>query len=589
MKKQDGQILIFAMVFMFIMSTVVAALVSYAAIQIKSHRQAVSRVLGLGIAEAGVEMALWKLNNQAGYAGEIGAVYGDGTYDVVITDIAAATKLITVEAYVPDAANPRAKRIVQVTTTTNTDNVSFNYGAQVGEGGLELANNTTINGNVYSNGNITGGTDSAITGTAIAANGSLLVADQVNDAPVPPATLISFRNASASADVAQSFQTSVTDLVNKVELYIRKVGNPGNFSAIRIVNDNAGNPGPVTIATGSLNASTITANYGWVTVNFSTNPTLTAGTTYWLVLDASGTSAGNYYQWAANATYASGLAKTGAYSGGPWNLTGADGYFRLYLGGVTHKIDSVIVGTGLIGDARSHTVEDSTIRGNNYCQVGSGNNKVCNTTQPDPTALALPLSDGNLRDWESDASAGGTIGTYLLTNNDSASLGPVKIDGDLTVDNGATLNITGTIWVTGQVIFGNNAVVHLDPAYGALSGIIIAGIENDPNKGYIEIVNNALVTGSGAVGSYIMLISQRNNESEVAIKPSNNSGGAIYYAGDGFIEIDNNAALKEVTAYKISIKNGASVTYESGLASAQFTSGPGASWEIQSQSWQLLQ
>ena len=63
----------------------------------------------------------------------------------------------------------------------------------------------------------------------------------------------------------------------------------------------------------------------------------------------------------------------------------------------------------------------------------------------------------------------------------------------------------------------------------------------------------------------------------------------ILYAADGVVEVSNNAALKEITANKIHLSNGASVTYESGLASPLFSSGPGGGWEIQDQSWQLLQ
>src|SRR5438105_3687533 len=115
MQKQQGQILLLAMVFMAIVSTVVVSLVGYAGIQIKSHRQALNREQGVDIAEAGAELAIWKLNNQAGYTGESDTSYGNGTYTVTITNLSSSTKLIKVDSYVPNASNPTAHRIVQLT------------------------------------------------------------------------------------------------------------------------------------------------------------------------------------------------------------------------------------------------------------------------------------------------------------------------------------------------------------------------------------------------------------------------------------------------------------------------------------------
>ena len=67
----------------------------------------------------------------------------------------------------------------------------------------------------------------------------------------------------------------------------------------------------------------------------------------------------------------------------------------------------------------------------------------------------------------------------------------------------------------------------------------------------------------------------------------NNASGAIFYAHNGTAHINNNADLKEVTAYKLSLENLATVTYESGLADASFTSGPGGGWLINN--WNEIQ
>ena len=80
-----------------------------------------------------------------------------------------------------------------------------------------------------------------------------------------------------------------------------------------------------------------------------------------------------------------------------------------------------------------------------------------------------------------------------------------------------------------------------------------------------------------------MLLSTFNNLASSAIEISNNASGAIYYASRGIANVNNNASnVKEVTAYRLILANGASISYESGLESAAFSSGPGGGWEINS-------
>ena len=81
-----------------------------------------------------------------------------------------------------------AIRKVSVSLTEGSG-VSFNYGVQVGQGGINLTGSGTVNGNVYANGPITGDSSAIITGTAISANSPALTTDQSNDTGVPPIML----------------------------------------------------------------------------------------------------------------------------------------------------------------------------------------------------------------------------------------------------------------------------------------------------------------------------------------------------------------------------------------------------------------
>lgn len=449
--------------------------------------------------------------------------------------------------------------------------VSFSYGVQSGQGGFTMSNNSSVIGSVYSNGNITG--SGSITGSATSANSSALSADQTNGSGTP-AYDVQFGNTNGTQDFAQSFQVSTTDIVNKVELYLKKVSTPSDLT-VRIVSDNAGVPSSTTIASGSLSASLISTTYGWVSVPFSTNPQLTAGTTYWIVIDAS-TNASRYYYIGANANgYASGTGKIGRYTVSWSNTTpsGLDGFFKLYLGGLTGLISGITVGQGGVGNAYAHTVNNSNIAGTNYCQTGSGNNKVCNTSLADPTQIAMPVSDQNILDWKDEALVGGTYTGNMTIDSTTTSLGPKKIVGNLTVTNNSDLTIAGTLWVTGNISFNNNVDIRLAPSYGSSEGVIIA-------DGTISVGNNADFHGSGTAGSYIMALSTSTSTSAITL--GNNAGAVILYAANGTVDVQNNAGATSLNGYRINLSNNAVVTFDSGLINANFVSGPSGGWEVQS-------
>lgn len=453
--RQSGQMIITVVIFALIIMVAVSSLVGYAMLQIQAQRQAVGRTLGLSIAEAAVESAIWKLNNQPGYNGESGTGYNGGVYNITLTTLG-NSKIIRAEAFVPDAAAPKAKRVVQVTATTGTTNYAFNYGVQVGDGGLEMSNSSRVIGNVYSNGNIVGTNSARISGTAIVAG---------------PAGIID------GMDVDE------------------------NSWAYRIQNNSA------------------------------------VG---------------------GNATHAI-LQNTS-------------------VGGnvVADSIASCSVGGNATYDTRSS------------CSVGGS----ATTPNPNPfvpaEVLPLPISEAQIDLWEQEAAAGGVVSTQSYSSG-SRTLGPKKINGNLILNNTAEVVVTGTLWVTGEIRLSNSAILRLDPSFGAAGGVVLAGIDESSANGYIEINNSAQTLGSGTAGSYLLLLSQREGLGSTAIAQTNGSGSAILYAGEGLIALTNSSAMKEITARKLRISNSATVTYESGLANAQFTSGPAGGWEVLFGTWQLLQ
>jgi len=576
LKPQKGQIIIIAIVFFAILLGMSATLMGYISLYVKSGRQEVSRSQALHLAEAGIDKAMYQLNQNGGYSGESNTSLGNGTFTISVTDIDSATKKITATGYIPNATAPIATRTVSVHASLSSHVIAFHYGVQTGNGGFFMSGSgTTINGSVYANGNIQA---QVITGSAVAANLPTATADQANDSPTTPPNSVIFANASATEDFAQSFQMSQSYSFNNIKFYIKKTGNPSN-ATVRILYDNNGAPGSaVSGLTGTLTASQVIASYGWVTVTLPTAPILTAGETYWLVIDASSNSS-NYYTLAANANgYANGVGKIGK-NGGTWNNTtpsGLDGYFQLYLGGQTSSISGGTIGTTSSDVAWAHTINNANVTGPIYCQTGSGNNSSCITSRADPDPQPMPLSDGNIQDWKDEALAGEPIEGDVNISSDT-TLGPTKINGNVSITGGKILTVAGTIWITGTLKLTGGSAIQLAASYGPNDGVIIT-------DSYVSLSGNSQFYGSGYPHSYPFLITTSSCPDDDYCSNNNaigfggGSGTVGLVAQNGTINISGGSALKAVTAKTLSMTGGSELIYDSGLVSAAFSSGPGGSW-----------
>ncbi len=571
---QSGLVMLLAVIFFVSISSAVG--IGLIAPVVREYRNTSDSVLSKKsyfLAESGVEDAVYRIKHNKQIDSSETITTADGEATTAITSVGSNQKQI-----VSLGDSYEKNRRVSTTLTTGAG-VVFKYGTQGGELGVEFKNNAGLYGSLYSNGPIIGANGAFITGDVFVANAPALAADQTNDTPSTPTDSIVFGNANSTQDVAQSFQLSTTGLVNKVDLYIKKTSTPSN-ATVRIVTNSGSSPSTTTLASGTLNATLVTGSYGWVSVPFTANPQLLSGTTYWLVIDGA-TSATKYYTLGANTGYANGQAKIGAYSG-TWNNTtptGLDGYFKVYLGGINSYINNMDIGTGGTGSAHANTITNSTATGDLYCQTGNGNDQACDTSQADPTAESLPVSDANIAEWKDDALLGG-VTTGDVTVSGISTLGPRKIVGNLTVS--GTLTLSDTLWVTGDLIISGNAIVKLNSSYGTTSGLIIA-------DGYISLGNNIVFQDSGTAGSYIMLLSTSTCDADTpgnpcgaldAISVNNNSDIVIANAQKGTVSFSNNASVKEVVGNKIKLQNNSTVTYGSGLINVDFTSGPSGGWMV---------
>ncbi len=263
--------------------------------------------------------------------------------------------------------------------------------------------------------------------------------------------------------------------------------------------------------------------------------------------------------------------------------------------GTSHKLEDVSVGqdarvhlssnSAIANDLYVHTCNNSSV-GNDLYYAAGGSRNNCPPVGDEfeaspediyPDSQSFPISDEQIDGWRADAAEGGVYGgDYFVA--EAESFGPLQINGNLGLDNNAVLTLTGTVYVTGNVSFGNGAIVQLDQSsYGFNSGTLVV-------DGKVEFSPNVVIQGNGLEGSYLLIVSTYSSadQNDPAINVENNADTGIFFANNGFINIANNVGVKEVTAYGLKLNNNASINYEIGLASLLFSSGPGGGWQIES-------
>lgn len=583
---QKGQILIIVIVALGVVLFSVLFIIAGAQIYFGNAQHAYEAEKAVFLAEAGIDKAINSLNKSGGsYSGETETVLGDGSYSVTITSTDAATKIIEATGYVPSKDNPRVKRTIKITSSRGTG-VAFNYGIQVGEGGLVLGKHNTITGTIYSNGSITSDEDNRITGSAWVAGGPQPTADQSTDCT--DANCIDFIfgkriGSNDQLDVAQSFKPGSSGVLNKVSVKVKKFSSPPDVT-VRVLQDSSGKPDKnAVLTTGTLYANLVSTGYGWIDVTFSSLPALTADTTYWLMIDTSSSSS-NYWAWQNDLaqSYNRGNPKWSPDWRGShptWNSFSPAGdlSFKTFMGGAPTSIRADKSLT-VDGDVHANTIEKLTIGKDAYFQtiISSTVAGTQHSGSADPPPKVFPISDANVTDWKSQIDKPGTT-IYGDITNCVATLGPVKIVGNFVLDpeKKCTITIKSPVWITGNFNVDNKNTFKLDSSYGASSGVIIV-------DGKVEMDNTNHFEGTGVGSSLLMVLSNYDSRTSdiPAIKIKNNGNTGVFYASTGIIEPGNNNTFKELTAWGIRLVDNSTIDYESGLSSALFTSGPSGSYSL---------
>lgn len=602
-KSESGQILVLVIAALGVVLFTVLFIIGGAQIYFQNALYSVNSEKVLFLAEAGVDKALASLNATGGsYNGETETTLGDGTYSIVITSQDSGDKLIQATGYIPNKVKAKAHKTIKITATRGVG-VAFHYGIQVGDGGLTLGNENTINGSIYSNGTIAtlqGGNNNNITGDVWVAGGPQGSPDQQTDCTEGTGNCQDFIfgkvvNGNSQLDIAQSFQPATSGSLNKISLKVYKVGSPPDIT-VRIMGDKDGKPDKNNVlTTGTLYRDLVAQGvpgqnpppYGWIDVTFNTLPELTADTSYWIMVDT-GADSNNYWAWqkdlAQSYTRGYPIWSPNWSTGNPtWTSFNEDLSFKTIMGGGTTAITATgnftvggsvhantISGLTIAKDAYFQTISDSTVGGQSY--PGSS----------DPPPKVFPISDANILYWQDQADGDGS-NTRGPVDSCLSPLGPVKVEGDVTFNSGCDVIIKSPVWITGNLTINSNNRLKLDSSFGGAAGAIVV-------DGTVEIGSNNRLEGTGTGSSILMILSTYDTQSHggvsaIVVKNTGNSG--VFYASKGMIEPGNGNTYKELTAWGIKLINQSTIDYQTGLSSTLFSSGPSGAYSLVKGTYQV--
>ena len=413
-------------------------------------------------------------------------------------------------------------------------------------------------------------------------------------------TVREFKNASVDLKSKQSYflaesgtEDAIYRIINNITISNSEILTLNNNSATTTISNLFGNSKQISSLgdVGNLQRETNVTLQAGAGVGFNYGIQSGDGG---FILSGGSTITGNVYS-SGNIQASSGVHITGtAITSGPTSYIG-DGVGNPWMG-------TVVIGTEGVGDAWAYKVLGANVAGNLYCQLpatfptGSKNNKDCDPSRGIPPAQPMPFTDENIIAWKNAASAGGIITNPIGSNSSTcrqnkncpcpgnsssdnnakncvvddvdATFGPGKITGNLTVNGGGTLTLTGTVWVVGKVTVTGGGNIKLPANYALNSETIIS--DN------LVTINGGGSLGSGNPNSYLFIVSTSTSNSAITV--TGGAGAIAVDAQKGTVVLSGNASLNAAVGKTITATGGTNVTYQQGLASPSFQSGPSGGW-----------
>jgi Tfp pilus assembly protein PilX len=148
-KNQGFAALYLTILIMMVILGMTASITILTFLKQKIQRNLVSATQAYYIAEAGIEDILLRLNKNLNWQSSYTLEVNGGQATIEVSDLVGGTRTITSQGEIKNRI-----RKIQVIFQTSTQEISFYFGAQIGDGGMEIDNNARVKGNVFSNGSV---------------------------------------------------------------------------------------------------------------------------------------------------------------------------------------------------------------------------------------------------------------------------------------------------------------------------------------------------------------------------------------------------------------------------------------------------
>jgi len=170
LKHNKGQaMLVIVLFFIFIFSSFIIVFSAPAIIEFGASKDLLDSKKSYFLAESGAEDIAYRIKNGQLYDANEVLNIGGSYATTTVVNLSGGEKEITSSADFLSSI-----RKIKINFITDIG-ISFNYGVQAGDGGFNMENSSTISGNAYSNGPVTGANSNLIKGDVVSADASGLI------------------------------------------------------------------------------------------------------------------------------------------------------------------------------------------------------------------------------------------------------------------------------------------------------------------------------------------------------------------------------------------------------------------------------
>lgn len=161
-------------------------------------------------------------------------------------------------------------------------------------------------------------------------------------------------------------------------------------------------------------------------------------------------------------------------------------------------------------------------------------------------------------------------------------LGPVKVEGSLTINSGANLTLAGPVWVEGDMTINSNVDIRIDDSLG-IEGVVVV-VDYPGNRfGRGKILTSSNVdffeTAAGGPAVFVSTNTEDNCQVNPAVKVSSNTSTVVFSAPDGCIYFNANSFVRGVLAKKVHLSGNSAIEYDPRLATVILKTGLGG-WAV---------